>query len=125
MQLKLWDFFFPFYLLLCFERDGKMIFLFIILVSICRIKRDPLMFVAFNSVMPESRNSVQPEPPNMGQDTCRTPVNTLCEFPGPGVNRAWEKRGDICYLELILDIRVIQRAKQITVPYLINFEIIQ
>lgn len=63
MQLKLWDLFFPFYLLLCFERDGKMIFLFIILVSICRIKRNPLVFVAFNSVMPESGSSIQPEHP--------------------------------------------------------------
>lgn len=71
-------------MLLCFERKGKMIFLFIILVSIYRIKRDPLMFVAFNSVMPESRNSIQPEPPNMGQDTCRTPVNTLCGSQGLG-----------------------------------------
>lgn len=118
MQLKLWDLFFPFYLLLCFERGGKMIFLFIILVSICRIKRDPLVFVAFNSVMWCQRVGApfSQSPPIMGQDTCRTPVNTLCEFPRPEVNRAREKRGDICYSELILDIRVIQRAKQITIP---------
>ena len=86
--VKIMGFFFPFYLLLCFERDGKMIFLFMILVSICRIKRDPLMFVAFNSVMPESRNSIQPEPPQHGsgymQGTCQHPL---------WVPRAWGEQG--------------------------------
>ena len=52
--------FFPF-LLLCFERDGT-IFSFITVENVCSTKRDPLMFVAINSVMPESGSSIQPEP---------------------------------------------------------------
>lgn len=52
MQLKLRDSFF--YLLLGTERDGEMIFLFIIVENVCRIKRDPLNFGAINSVMLKS-----------------------------------------------------------------------
>lgn len=120
MQLKVWDFFPTCF---CAYIKGKMIFLFIILVSIYNV-RDPLMFVAFNSVMPESRNSIQPEPPNMGQDTCAGhPVNT--SRSSQGQNRAWGKRGHIWVFRIDSGYQSdLKGHKLMNIPHLINFKII-